>query len=103
VLADYSKNIYATWRAAQRAGLRVVGVAENHPALAGLRYRGAAVRPDRDAIDGRADGVILTNVNPAVVERREAQLRRRFAGPILTLYQPRLLSSHKARASKAAA
>ncbi len=105
VLADYSKNLYATWRAAQRCGLGVTAVAENHPALVGLRYRGVAVRRDREALDSRADGVILSNVNPAVVERRAAELRRRWAGPLLTLYAPRLLAlSHgRARAGRSAA
>lgn len=91
VIADYSKNLYATWRAAQRSGLTVTAIAENHPALAGRRYRGVDVLPDRDALFGRAEGVVLSNVSPAQVGPRCEALRRRWAGPLLTLWQPRVL------------
>jgi hypothetical protein len=49
------------------------------------------VRPDRAALDGRADGIVLSNVSPAQVGPRAAQLRRRWAGPLLTLWQPKTL------------
>lgn len=93
VLADLSKNIYATWRAAQRCGLSITAVSDNHPAFAGLDYRGARIVSDRRSLDQRADGVILSNVNPAQVETRLAELRRRWAGPLLTLFTPRYLQA----------
>lgn len=95
VIADQSKNLYATYRAARRNGLTVTAVAENHPALAGGTYRGAAVLPDRAALDLRADGVVLSNVNPAQAGPRAEELRRRWAGPLLTLHQPRTLSGRR--------
>jgi len=92
VIADYSKNIYATWRGAQRCGLEVTAIAENHPALlAAGRYRGAAVLRDGEALAGRVEGVVLSNLNPAQVRPRLEALRRRWAGPILTLWQPKYL------------
>lgn len=91
VIADHSKNLYATFRAARRCGLTVTAIAENDPALAGRAYRGVPVLRDRDALNGLADGVILSNVNPARVEPRAAELRRRWAGPLLTLWRPRTL------------
>ncbi|MEM1108174.1 MAG: glycosyltransferase [Planctomycetota bacterium] len=91
VIADHSKNLYATFRAARRSGLEVRAIAENHPALAGRTYRGVPVRNDREALCGSADGVIFSNVNPAQVETRADQLRQRWAGPLLTLWQPQTL------------
>lgn len=91
VIADHSKNLYATFRAAQRCGLTVTAIAENAPALTNRTYRGVPVVRDREALNGLADGVILSNVNPAQVEARTEALRRRWAGPLLTLWRPQLL------------
>lgn len=91
VIADYHKNLYATYRAAHRCGLEVTVIAENHPALIGRPYRGVPVRPDREALDSRSDGLILSNISPALVERRVEQLQRRWAGPMLTLWAPQTL------------
>jgi GT2 family glycosyltransferase len=102
VVADYSKNLYATVRAAQRNGLEVTAIAENHPALVGKTYRGIPVRPDRAALDGRADGIVLSNVSPAQVGPRAAQLRRRWAGPLLTLWQPKTLGRKSVKKQKVA-
>ncbi|MEM6854164.1 MAG: glycosyltransferase [Planctomycetota bacterium] len=98
VIADHSKNLYATFRAARRSGLTITAIAENHPALAGQTYRGVPVLPDREAMCGRSDGVILSNVNPARVEARTAELRKRWAGPLLTLWRPKTLGVTPARA-----
>jgi len=97
VLADHHKNLYATFRAAQRCGLTITAIAENNPALAGRTYRGVPVLPDRQVLCSNADGVILSNVSPALVERRSAQLGRRWAGPLLTLWQPHQLASARVR------
>ncbi|MEM6460223.1 MAG: glycosyltransferase [Planctomycetota bacterium] len=97
VLADLGKNLYATWRAARRAGLRVTAIAENHPALAGGTYRGVAVRRDAEALGG-ADGVVLANVNPAQAGPRLEQLRRRWAGPVLSFWEPKRLGDVSPRA-----
>ncbi|MEM7625773.1 MAG: glycosyltransferase [Planctomycetota bacterium] len=101
VIADCSKNLYATFRATRRCGLCVTSIADNHPALAGLDYRGVPVRPDREALSTRADGVVLSNVNPAQVGPRAAELSERWAGPVLTLWTPRALSPRAVRAGAA--
>ena len=101
VIADFSKNLYATFRAAGRAGLRVEAIADNHPAFAGASYRGVRVRPDREALSTRADGVILSNVNPAQVGPRTAELAARWAGPLLTLWEPQTLHPSAVRAGAA--
>ena len=91
VIADHSKNLYATWRAARRSGLTVTAIAENHPAMIGQTYRGIPVLPDAGALATDADGLILSNINPAQLEPRAAQLRDLDPRPLLTLWQPRNL------------
>ena len=88
-IADWSKNILATWRACRAAGLDVRCVVDAHPAFAGRAYRGIPVRAsvDTDAVEG----VVLSNVNPARVERRLIELHEAFDGPILSLWWPRML------------
>ena len=91
VIADYGKNLFATWRAAVRAGLEVVAIAENHPAFAGMSYRGVTVLPDAEALALPHDGVVLSNVNPAQLPAREAAVRSAVDRPVLCLWRPREL------------
>lgn len=91
LLADLSKNVYATWRACRDTGLHLAGLADNAAAFRGARYRGLDVRPDAAWVGG-FDGVVLSNVNPAQVERRARELEAHFRRPVLALWRPRRLS-----------
>lgn len=91
VIADLSKNIRATHAACQKAGLEVLGVADGNPAFANLKWNGLLVEPDRIALNRSPDGVVLSNVNPARVSSRLADLKESFSGPILVLWEPRFL------------
>jgi hypothetical protein len=95
VLADYSKTIHASWRAARLAGMDIRAVADNAAAFAGKAYRGAPILPDAQALAAGVDGVILTTVNPAQVDDRMESLRRSFHGPILRLWHPRFMHQHE--------
>lgn len=99
VIADLGKNIYATHRACLTAGLRVCAVAENHPAFAGMRYRGVSIEPDQQAIASSVDGIVLSNVNPARIDDRMRSLQERFSGPVLRLWHPQYLNSPPQRAA----
>jgi GT2 family glycosyltransferase len=90
-VADFSKNVYATDRACRSAGLDVVAVADDREAFAGMRYRGVPVLNSADALGRGVDGVVVSNVNPAQMDARARQVRERFAGPVLTLWEPRYL------------
>ncbi len=92
VIADFSKNIYATYRACQKADLNIAAVSDNNHAYAGTRYRGIRIKDDRCALDASIEGIVLSNVNPARVGPRLAQLQDKFQGPILTLWQPQALA-----------
>ncbi|MCE9592511.1 MAG: glycosyltransferase [Planctomycetes bacterium] len=103
LISDFSKNLFATYRACRAAGLNVLGVTDNHPAYDGLTYRGLPVGQDAVFLRGGADAIVLSNVNPGQVDRRAAELRDRFDLPVLTLWRPRLLSDTQPRAEARAA
>ena len=89
-IAQYAKNIFATWRACQASGLDITAVADDHPAMAGHRYRGLPIRPIQD-VAADVDGVVLANTNPAQIDVHIEHVREHFAGPILRLWHPRLI------------
>ncbi len=93
VIADYSKNIYATWRAARLAGLTITAIADDGAAFAGQRYRGIPILPVAQAIDAGTEGVIVSNINPAQIDRCIDRVRSRFTGPLLRLWHPRMIQN----------
>lgn len=88
VIADMGKNLYATYRGCTEAGLEVVAIADSNPAYAGLRYRGVPILEDEAAFATGAEGVVISNINPAQVDRVEQRVRSRFIGPVLRLWEP---------------
>ena len=88
VIADFAKNLYATYRGCVDAGLSVSAIADNHPAFARSAYRGVPILHDAEALATRPDGVVIANVNPAQVDAVERRVRTRFGGPVLRLWEP---------------
>lgn len=93
VIADFSKNIYATYRACLEAGLTVSAVADNNPAFLGHNYRGVPILADAEALARPCAGVVVSNVNPAQIDGVIRRIRCRYDGPILRLWEPRFLGS----------
>jgi GT2 family glycosyltransferase len=89
-IADFSKNLYATFDGCRRAGLEISSIADNNEAFAGQWYRGVPVLPDEESFND-LDGVVISNINPAQVDRSMARVSDFFPGPILRLWQPTLL------------
>jgi GT2 family glycosyltransferase len=89
-IADFSKNLYATFDGCRRAGLEVAAIADNGEAFAGQWYRGVPVLPDSEAYSG-IDGVVISNINPAQVDQSMERASRLFPGSILRLWQPTLM------------
>jgi hypothetical protein len=85
IIADFAKNIFATWQAAIASGVQIVGVFDPHPAFFGLKYRGTPIWP---VIPAGVDGVIIANVNPAQIDARIELVREQFSGPILRMWHP---------------
>jgi GT2 family glycosyltransferase len=90
-IADFSKNLYATWRACQLAGLDVAALADDRPAFAGKSYRGVPILSLASAARPDIDGIVLSNINPAQIEERLTHLKTSFLCPILRLWEPRFL------------
>jgi len=84
MIADFSKNIYATWRACRLNGLEITGLYDRHVAFGGMKYRGI---PIVDSLGADTDGMVLSNVNPAQVEPRIKMIRQVFPGPVLQLWE----------------
>lgn len=93
VIADFSKNIRATYSACVAADLDVLAVADQNNAFTGLEWMSLPIRSDRRALAGQPDGIVLSNINPAQVAVRQAALQQVFTGPILTLWEPQLLGA----------
>ena len=101
-IADFSKNVFATLRACRLAELLVGAVLENSEALVGRLYRDIPVVMDDEAPPG-LEGIVLSNVNPAQIDRRMAELTARFKVPVLRLWQPKTLKPERDRLPKPAA
>ena len=91
VLADFSKNTYATYAACRAASLEILAVADDRPAFDGMIYRNLPVVPTSELNALAPDGVVISTTNPAQVAARAAQLKQSFAGPVLTLWAPRFM------------
>ncbi|MEL7087528.1 MAG: glycosyltransferase, partial [Planctomycetota bacterium] len=94
VIADVSKNLYATWAAARDADLEVVAIADDRPAFVGTTYRGVPVVGAADPRCAAVDGVIVSNINPAQIDGVCDGRAQHFDGPILRLWEPRVLGEH---------
>ena len=90
-IADWGKNLYATWAACQAAGLKVEAVLDNLPAFTDVRYRGTPVVPDAAIDPPSIDGILVSTLNPAHVIQRANALERRFSLPVLSLWTPNYL------------
>jgi GT2 family glycosyltransferase len=89
VIQDFSKNLFATYRGCREAGLNVHAVADAHPAFAGMEYRGVPIFPPEAALALEPEGIVISNVNPAQIDRAVEQSKKLFAGPVLRLWEPR--------------
>ncbi len=92
-IADFGKNIFATYRACHRSALEVVALLDNCPAFSGARYRSIPILPDAQLFRSDVEGIVVSNINPAQVDKRVAELSARFKLPVLRLWHPRHLES----------
>lgn len=103
-VADYAKNIYATFRACRGAGLDITCVLSDSRAFAGHSYRGVPILPPPEGLAPahRPDGVVISNVNPAQIDGWRERIAQQFDGPLLTLWQPKQLADVAAAHEEAA-
>jgi GT2 family glycosyltransferase len=87
-IADWGKNLFATWSACRSSGLEVCAILDPLPAFAGQRYRNVPVLPESSVNPRDFDGILLSTVNPAQVHLRATALESRFGVPVLRLWEP---------------
>jgi GT2 family glycosyltransferase len=101
-IADFSKNVYATYAACGLASLEVAALVDDRPAFSRSNYRGMPIVPGAALPSIQPDGVIVSNTNPAQVGVRAGQVRRVFGGPVLTLWRPSFMNQRERDAALAA-
>jgi GT2 family glycosyltransferase len=90
-IADFSKNVYATYHACREAKLDVLALIDSREALRDGRYRAMPI-VDAEELDAmRVDGVVVSNVNPAQIDRVVNSVKRAYDGPVLRLWEPKYL------------
>jgi len=96
VIQDFSKNLFATYQGCRQAGLNVRAIADAHPAFAGMKYRGVPILGPDAALSLEPEGIVVSNVNPAQINRAVEQCKKVFAGPVLRLWGPRFIGDASA-------
>ena len=99
VIADFSKNVYATYAACGLASVKVSALVDHRAAFRGMVYRAVPIREYGAIAELAPDGVIVSNTNPSQVAAREDHARQSFRGPVLTLWHPRFMEPAAARAA----
>lgn len=82
-IADFGKNLPATWMGCTEGNLDVLVILDSAPAFQGMHHEGIPVIADEDADRHTFDGIVLSNINPAQLRQRAEQLERRFQLPVL--------------------
>jgi GT2 family glycosyltransferase len=102
-IADFSKNLLATWQACTHLGLDVAGIVDDRPAFRGEIYRQAPVVPLDAVVETGVDGVVISNTNPAQVPQIARRVTERVDRPVLPLWRGALLNSDLRRVHPIAA
>jgi GT2 family glycosyltransferase len=90
-IADWGKNLFATWQACRAANLEIELILENDATFANANYRNIPIVPDLAAVPRSVDAILISTLNPARVEQRADELESRFGKPVLRLWTPRWL------------
>jgi GT2 family glycosyltransferase len=101
-IADFSKNLYATYAACGLASLQILALIDPRDAFAGTHYRGLPILKPSALGSLAPDGIVVSNTNPSQVTARVEQVKKEFAGPVLTLWAPRYMETSKPRRTYAA-
>jgi GT2 family glycosyltransferase len=87
-IADYSKNLYATYKACVEAGLEIVAIIDDREAFTALTYREVPVCASYAIDFGSFDSIVVSNVNPGQVHDIAARMAETFPRkPVLSLWQ----------------
>jgi GT2 family glycosyltransferase len=99
-IADVSKNLYATFQACQRAGLRIAAIIDDREMFVGESYRNVPILATELALAVPGlDGVVVSNTNPAQIDRVAGSIHAVTSLPMLKLWTPRTLREAIAEAA----
>lgn len=87
-IADWGKNLFATWSGCRSAGLRIEAILDDLPAYAGVTYRNTPVVPQSSVDRSAFDGILVSTINPAHVNERANAIESSFGVPVLRLWDP---------------
>lgn len=90
ILADLGKNIYAFWRGARAAGLRMLAVADDRFCQATGQYRDLPVVSTDEALRHPVDAIVVSNMSFVHAEQRFAALSPRTPAPVYCWFRVRV-------------
>jgi GT2 family glycosyltransferase len=82
VLVDLGKNVYAFHRAAQRAELTILAIADDRFARAGREYRGTSIVTLDRGLAAAPDAFVVANMSPVHAEAARRRLIARTPLPV---------------------
>lgn len=92
-IADVSKNLFATYTACRKAGLEIEAIVDDRPAFAGMTYRKLPVVSASQLNRAAIDGVVISNVNPAQIDRVSRTVGEQIDRPMLRLWNGKRCTS----------
>ena len=88
IIADYSKNLFASYRACVDAHVETLAIVDDRQAFAGMTYRGVPVCALYAVDNSSFDGIVVSNVNPAQIDSVANSIRELFPSkPVLALWR----------------
>ncbi len=82
LLADWGKNVYAFFRAADRLKLEIAAIADDRFAQPGRKYRGIPICPAAEGLSMEYDAVVVSNTSPVHAMRTQQRLEPSCDKPI---------------------
>jgi hypothetical protein len=88
VLADLGKNVYAFYRGAESAGLKVLAIADDRFSAPGRTYRGVPLLPTAEALTLGAHAYVISNTSYVHAGQRCLELAGRTSRPVFNWFDP---------------
>ena len=88
LLADFGKNMYPYYVAANKLNLEIVAIADDYLAAPHRAYRGVPLLPWSAAANLPFDAVVVSNLSPVHAARRTESLRRICPRHVINLFGP---------------
>jgi len=87
LFVDLGKNMLPYWRAARRAGLEIVAIADARLGGRGFVYRGTPVITDAQAAGLSFDAALVSNLSPVHATNRREFWRSRCDHPVVDFFE----------------